>query len=64
MVATLEIPERLLEEAMVVTKISSKSDVVVFALENLLKKKPLSNLKKFKGKINLDIDLDSMRGRV
>ncbi|MCF0216109.1 MAG: type II toxin-antitoxin system VapB family antitoxin [Fibrobacteraceae bacterium] len=64
MVATLEIPERLLEEAMVVTKISSKNEVVVFALENLLKKKPLSNLKKFKGKINLDIDLDSMRGRV
>lgn len=46
MVATLEIPERLLEEAMVVTKITSKDDVVVFALENLLKTKSIAGLKK------------------
>lgn len=64
MVATLEIPERLLEEAMVVTKITSKDDVVVFALENLLKTKSIAGLKKFKGKVDLDIDMDSMRGRI
>lgn len=50
MVPTLDIPERLLEEAMVVTKITSKDDVVVFALENLLKTKSIAGLKKFKGK--------------
>ncbi|WP_217897584.1 type II toxin-antitoxin system VapB family antitoxin [Fibrobacter sp. UWH1] len=64
MVATLEIPEKLLEEAMVVTKITSKDDVVVFALENLLKTKSIAGLKKFKGKVDLDIDMDSMRGRI
>ncbi len=63
MVATLEIPERLLEEAMVVTKITSKDDVVVFALENLLKTKSIARLKKFKGKVDLGIDMNSMRGR-
>ncbi len=60
---TLDLPEDLLNEAMKTTHIQTKTKVIVTALEELIRKSKISELKKFKGKIDLDIDLDTIRGR-
>jgi Arc/MetJ family transcription regulator len=60
---TLDLPEHLLEEAMKITHIQTKTRVIIRALEELIRKAKISELKKFKGKVELDIDLDTIRGR-
>jgi len=60
---TLDLPEDLLKEAMRATRIRTKTGVIITALEELIRKSKLSDLKKYKGKIDLDIDLDVLRDR-
>ena len=60
---TLELPNDLLEEAMKATHLETKTKVIIMALEELIRKTKISELKKFKGKIDLDIDLPTIRGR-
>ena len=60
---TLDLPENLLDEAMKTTHITTKTKVIITALEELIRKTKISGLKKFKGKIDLDIDMDAIRGR-
>lgn len=60
---TLDLPKDLLNEAIKTTHIQTKTKVIVTALEELIRKSKISELKKFKGKIDLDIDLDTIRGR-
>jgi Arc/MetJ family transcription regulator len=60
---TLDLPEDLIKEAMKATRIETKTKVIITALEELIRKAKISDLKKFKGKVNLDIDLDVIRGR-
>ena len=60
---TLDIPERLIEDAMKASRIHTKTKVIITALEDLIRKSKISGIKKFKGKIDMDIDLDAVRGR-
>jgi Arc/MetJ family transcription regulator len=60
---TLDLPEELLVEAMKVTRINTKTKVIITALEDLIRKTKISGLKEFKGKVDLDIDLNAIRGR-
>ncbi|MBC8413983.1 MAG: type II toxin-antitoxin system VapB family antitoxin [Nitrospira sp.] len=60
---TLDLPEHLLDEAMKSANISTKTQVIITALEELIRKSKISGLKKFKGKVDLDIDMDAVRGR-
>ena len=60
---TLDLPEDLLNEAMKATRIQTKTKVIVTALEELIRKSKITELKKYKGKVDLDIDLDLLRGR-
>jgi len=60
---TLDLPESLLSEAMRVTHTETKTAVIVLALEELIQKSKIAELKKYKGKIELDIDLDEIRVR-
>ena len=60
---TLDLPENLLLEAMDITHTDTKTGVIIKALEELIRKNKISELKKFKGKIDLDIDLDVIRDR-
>ena len=60
---TLDLPENLLEEAMKTTHIQTKTKVIITALEELIRKSKISELKKYKGKVDLTIDLDVIRGR-
>jgi len=60
---TLDLPEELITEAMKATRIQTKTRVIITALEELIRKSKISEIKQYKGKIDLDIDLDSIRGR-
>ncbi len=60
---TLDLPEKLLNEAMKIAHIDTKTGVIVKALEELIRKSTISDLKQYKGKINLEIDLDEVRDR-
>jgi hypothetical protein len=60
---TLDLPEDLLNEAMKATHIKTKTKVIITALEELIRKSKISELKQYKGKIDLNIDLDAIRGR-
>ncbi len=60
---TLDLPENLLKEAMRATRIETKTKVIITALEDLIRKYKISGIKQFKGKIDIDLDLDSIRGR-
>ena len=60
---TLDLSDSLLEEAMALTKIRTKTEVITRALENLIQKEKLQQLKNYYGKIDLDIDFDALRKR-
>jgi Arc/MetJ family transcription regulator len=60
---TLDLPEELINEAMKATHIQTKTRLIITALEELIRKSKISEIKQYKGKIDLAIDLDSIRGR-
>jgi hypothetical protein len=60
---TLDLPEDLLNEAMKAAHVKTKTMVIITALEELIRKSKISELKQYKGKIDLKIDLDTFRGR-
>jgi len=60
---TLDLPENLLNEVMAATHTKTKTAVIIKALEDLLRKSRISDLKKYRGKISLDMNLDEIRDR-
>ena len=60
---TLDLPENLLNEAMKLTHTETKTAVIVQALEELVRKLKISDIKKYRGKIDLDVDLNELRDR-
>jgi Arc/MetJ family transcription regulator len=61
---TLDLPEDLMSEAMRATRINTKTKVIITALEELIRKTKIAELKQFKGKLaELEIDINTLRGR-
>jgi len=60
---TLDLPGALVEEAMKVSHQKTKTAVIITALEELVRKRNLQEIKKFKGRIDLDVDLSAVRKR-
>ena len=60
---TLDLPEKLVSDAMKITHTATKTGVIVLALEELIRKSRISGLKKYKGKFDLEIDLAELRDR-
>ena len=60
---TLDLPEKLLNEAMKVTHSTTKTGVIIQALEELVRKSKIAELKNYKGKVDLDINIDDLRDR-
>lgn len=60
---TLDLPEQLIDEAMALTHIKTKTDLIKIALQNLIQKEKIKNLKKYFGKVDLEIDLNELRNR-
>jgi Arc/MetJ family transcription regulator len=60
---TIDLPEPLVAEAMKVSHQRTKTAVIIAALEDFVRKSNIQGLKKFRGKVDLDIDLSSLRDR-
>jgi Arc/MetJ family transcription regulator len=60
---TLVLPVALLDEARAAAGLTSKTDTVVLALRELIRRKRLSELKDLLGKVQLDVDLMESRRR-
>lgn len=60
---TLDLPEELIEEARQALGFKSKTDTVVLALRELLRRRRLDELKELMGSIRLKIDLTKSRRR-
>ena len=60
---TLDLPESLIDEAMALTHVKTKTDLIKLALQNLIQREKIKDLRNFFGKVNLDIDLDQLRSR-
>lgn len=63
MKTSLDLPDDLIKEAMQLTDSKTKTKVIVLALQELIKKNKVADLKSYKGAFDLDIDLDSLRNR-
>ena len=60
---TLEIPDALINEAMSLTGISTKTGLIKFSLENVIQQQKIKGLTGYFGKLKLDIDLNKLRSR-
>ena len=60
---TLDLPQKLVDEALKASHLKTKTALIITALEELVRKSRIQELKSYKGKIDLDIDLDSLRNR-
>ena len=60
---TLDLPEDLIHEAMKITHIRTKTNVIIHALQGLVQKNTIQKIKEYRGKLKLDIDLNSLRKR-
>ncbi|MBI2373195.1 MAG: type II toxin-antitoxin system VapB family antitoxin [Deltaproteobacteria bacterium] len=60
---TLDIPSDLMEEAMRLLDFKSKTDVVVVALRELVRRRKLNELADLAGKLDIEVDLKRSRRR-
>ena len=60
---TLDLPMNLLNKAVKVSNQRTKTAVIIEALEEFIRKQRIQGLKKFKGKVKLDVDVNVLRNR-
>ena len=60
---TIDIPKNLIDEAMKLTKAVTKTELIKIALKDIITKNKIKSLKKYKDKIDLDINLNVVRER-
>ena len=60
---TLDLPASLVDEAMKLSHQRTKTGVIIVALEEFVRKTRLRSLKKYKGKVDISLDLDTLRKR-
>ena len=60
---TLELPDALINEALTLTKIPTKTELIKTTLENIIQREKIKDLANYFGKITLDLDLDKLRKR-
>jgi hypothetical protein len=60
---TLDLPDRLMQDAMKACHQKTKTAVIIAALQDLVRKTRLQQLRSFKGQVELDVDLDALRKR-
>ncbi len=63
MKTTVDLPESLITEAMKISHQRTKTAVIVTALEELVRKNRIQGIKGYRGKLDLHIDLKSLRKR-
>ena len=60
---TLDLPDKLVQDAMKASHQKTKTAVIITALQDLVRKSRLQELRQFKGRVDLDVNLDVLRKR-
>lgn len=60
---TLDLPDGLIQEALTATHAKNRTQVIIMALEELIRRHRISEIKRYKGKLDLNIDLATVRDR-
>lgn len=60
---TIDLPESLVDEAVQLSPQKTKTAVIIQALEEYVRKIRLQELKKFKGTVDINLDLATLRKR-
>ena len=60
---TIDIPDDLINEAMKVTNAPTKTELIKIAFYKIIQKNKTKSIKNYKGKIDLDLDLNILRSR-
>lgn len=60
---TLDLPEGLVEEAKAMLGYKSKTDTIVFALQELIRHRKIQQLKAMFGTVRVDLDIPKSRRR-
>jgi len=60
---TLDLPDILVQNAMKASHQKTKTAVIITALQDLVRKSRLQELRQFKGQVNLDMNLNVLRKR-
>jgi hypothetical protein len=60
---TLDLPKNLIAEALKVSRKKTKTALIISALEDVVRKNRIQEIKRYKGKVDLEMDLDSLRDR-
>lgn len=60
---TLDLPDILVQDAMKASHQKTKTAVIITALQDLVRKNRLQELRHFKGRVELDLDLNVVRKR-
>jgi len=58
---TIDIDKKLIEEALKLSRISTKKELINLSLKEFIRKKHLEKLKKRLGNFDLNIDLSSLK---
>jgi Bacterial antitoxin of type II TA system, VapB len=61
---TLDIPETLLEEAQRLLGFQTQIDTVIFALQELIRRRRIDELKAMMGAVTLELDIPESRRRL
>lgn len=60
---TLDLPVDLMDEARSVLGFKSKTDTIVYALKEVVRRGHLQGLTALFGKVHIELDMDKVRGR-
>lgn len=60
---TLDLPDELMDEAREVLGFKSKTDTIVYALKEVIRRGHVQGLTELFGKVHIELDLDKVRKR-
>jgi Arc/MetJ family transcription regulator len=60
---TLDLPEALVRDAMKASHQKTKTAAIITALQDLVRKSRVQELRRFKGRVDLGLDLNVLRKR-
>lgn len=60
---TLDLPDVLVQDAMKASHQKTKTAVIITALQDLVRKNRLQALRQFRGRVDIDLDLNAVRKR-
>lgn len=60
---TMDIPAELILDAMNASGAKTKTETIILGLKELLRHERMRSIRNFRGKVDIDVDMNTSRGR-